>query len=875
MYLGSPIDFGFESNEDVETIERFFLWLGVNKHIKLSPLKFIKGKHEHNEYLNFVFENYVQRPQLITLYHFDGVEIVDFNETFKNVSPEKVILLLISDGRLKQKIEQSHGDSLLYQYGQAYNAIICPSYVQFQLQTLYNFSEFLLDDNQIPFLNKFQLNLEDGILQTHNIKTQECNYIISRLGAKLSFSELKIESVYEYIRNCKENDSKHEYGRKLYLAAFNYFKSIEDADFAKFEKDYYLLAEKGGAKDYRAVSEVYYSDNNTMPSQIISKYWIFDFPKRNGEDQIARYFGVKKIDSIAVSISEESILRNRHVSSKDFNFWFEKIKPFIFAHRLSTIKTDTLKKANLSSIKNVEIVLVSSVNYSFEGYPNNILLPGEYLKVGANKFVLCGEAGQSIESLKESSEFSEAFSEIICSVFLVSDKKDDYRAIFKDKKSLKDSLYLIKSKSLEDKLEESKALFGVSFQELDFWNACLELKGKKLTPDITQQTDLVQELKVNLGDNIELPDYYNKIDFENFNNKESYEFLKWICEFIEIDLLVLKQKMTEFIGLREWHFFRCKNLTYKIEEVFGKALLVSLLKKEAIEHKKFIEIRKTYNEFMDQASRNISSKEAYVFDVDYEKSLIDELNLKYDIDTTEVQLKDVSIVNFYEKELKDNNIEISDLSEEVQGLLYFEGYGDYLKEIFANLKKEENISTEDTPSDSVVLPIAKTLIYGKNAPIPTGKKAKIRPPLQFSKKREAQQKKAGKIAEKLVFNSLKKEYPEGNIQWVSGNSEQQGIIKDDSLGYDIRYTIDNSENWIFLEVKSVSNDSFIISAHEVYVAFEKGKLREKYHLGLVKDGRIHMIEDVFSTEEWKDNFELIQGVSSIRPLDFEVFFELP
>ncbi len=82
-------------------------------------------------------------------------------------------------------------------------------------------------------------------------------------------------------------------------------------------------------------------------------------------------------------------------------------------------------------------------------------------------------------------------------------------------------------------------------------------------------------------------------------------------------------------------------------------------------------------------------------------------------------------------------------------------------------------------------------------------------------------------------------------------------------------------NWIFLEVKSVSNDSFIISSHEVYVAFEKEKIGEKYHLALVKDGEIHMIEDFFNTDEWKDNFDLIQGVSSIRPLDFEVFFELP
>ena len=77
-----------------------------------------------------------------------------------------------------------------------------------------------------------------------------------------------------------------------------------------------------------------------------------------------------------------------------------------------------------------------------------------------------------------------------------------------------------------------------------------------------------------------------------------------------------------------------------------------------------------------------------------------------------------------------------------------------------------------------------------------------------------------------------------------------------------------------MEVKSVSNDSFIISSHEVYVAFEKQKMTEEYQLGLVIDGKIHIVEDFFNTDEWKDNFELIQGVSSIRPLDFEVFFQI-
>lgn len=873
-YLGSPLDFGFETTDDIEVVERFFLWLGVNKHVILNPIKFSKGKYEPNKYLNYVFEKYAETPSLVTQYHFEGDEIIDFENTFKKITAEKLILLISKDGRLKQKIEQSHGDSLWSQYGQAYNTIICPSYIQYQVQSLYNFSEFLLDNNDIPFLNKFQLKLEDGILQKHNIKEQECNYIISKLGAKLSFNELEIESVYEYIKTCKANDPKLDHGRKLYLAAFNYFKSFGDLDFLKFDKKYDLLAERDGIKEYVPVTEVYYSDNNTMPRQIISKYWIFDFPKRNGEDQIARYFGVKQIDSIAISINEASIANNLHSEAKEFNSWFLKIKPYLFAHRLNAIKTDALKRTNLASLKNVEIKLVSSINYSFDAYNNNILLPGEYLKVGPNKFILCGEEGCTLEGLKESSEFCEAFAEIICTLFLVSEKKDDYRAVFKDKNSLKDSLYIIKSKSLEDKLAEARILFGVSLQEINFWNALLKAYANTIRQDISQESELIIELKNILGGEFELPDYYKKVDFETFNNKESIDFLKWACKLTSLSLLELNKLLPYFNGIKDWHFSKFKNL-FSIEEIFGKALLLSLSNQGVAEQAKFYSIRKNYNEFVDKTNKRLSLENAYLFDIDYKQLLLDNLDSSYNINTKDAGLEDISILNYYEKLLDDYKIEISELPDEEKGLLYFKGNENHLKALLDKLKKEGDATTDkDIPSEDAVLPITKTLIGGKNAPLPKGKKTKVRPPLEFSKKREWQQKRAGKIAEKFVFNSLKKEYPNGKIQWLSGNSEQQGIVKDDSLGYDIRYTIDNSENWVFLEVKSVSNDSFIISAHEVYVAFEKEKIGEEYHLGLVKDGKIHIVEGFFNTDEWKDNFELIQGVSTIRPLDFEVFFQI-
>ena len=219
-YLTTSEDLGFDSSESPETLENFYLWLGVNKHIILKPIEFNRGAKDQDDYLNFVFPNIELRPKPVSQYYYEGLEIDNFIETFKNISPEKLILLLAKDERLKQKIDSSHGDILQYQYGQSYNPIICKSYIQFQLQSLYNFNEFLLDDNEIPFLNKFRFDIKNELFKKYGIKEPEINYILSKLGAKISFNELGIETIYDLIKNCKLKDPEFKYGRRLYFSTF-------------------------------------------------------------------------------------------------------------------------------------------------------------------------------------------------------------------------------------------------------------------------------------------------------------------------------------------------------------------------------------------------------------------------------------------------------------------------------------------------------------------------------------------------------------------------------------------------------------------------------------------------------------------------------
>lgn len=115
-------------------------------------------------------------------------------------------------------------------------------------------------------------------------------------------------------------------------------------------------------------------------------------------------------------------------------------------------------------------------------------------------------------------------------------------------------------------------------------------------------------------------------------------------------------------------------------------------------------------------------------------------------------------------------------------------------------------------------------------------------------------------------------YPDGEICWISDNSDENKVPLDDSKGYDIRYKILKSDiDWNDLEVKSISGDSFIKSSNEVKVGIEN---KNHYHLALVRGSDIHLVSEFFMDEERVTEFNTLSSNQFIRPLDYDVNFRL-
>lgn len=185
----------------------------------------------------------------------------------------------MKDERLRQSVlGLNNSDILFYQYGQNYpNLFGHPSYILFQLRTLNRFNNYLIESSEIPFINEQEFNYDDSLFKEYGISFHDIDYVLEKLGALRSFIDLPTERIYEIIKMSADLSTEHRYMRRMYLQAFDHFRSPKMKSSVEIIQDTKLLAIKNGSKDYRPIEEVYYSDNNILPEKIIQDLgcWIF------------------------------------------------------------------------------------------------------------------------------------------------------------------------------------------------------------------------------------------------------------------------------------------------------------------------------------------------------------------------------------------------------------------------------------------------------------------------------------------------------------------------------------------------------------------------------------------------------------------------
>jgi len=833
--------------EESDTVESFFLWLGVNKFSKIEANS-LQNNWAEKDYVEFSFKNGTERPDNFEISKIQKesfvFKIVDF-ELIKALPLSRLILLVCCDSFIRKQLEGNDERISWYYVTQRPTLTFKFSYLRYQFINSRIFSKFIMEDGNDQFNklinNDFDINYD--FLLSYGINKTDVKAILLKMGAKESFNELAPPDIYDILKSIPEKD-KSEKGtttQKIYKLALD--SLIEQNSKFPVPEGLEFFAKKENAEKYCPSAEVYYSDNTILPKKILNTLFLLNMPKRSGEDKVEQYFGVKSLREFKISLNTESIRHNG--CSSDVNRFFDSIKPYLLAYRLNSpnlkrkFNDSESKRREAKLIRQCNIYIIDQCSFHFGEKTNVQVEQKEFINI-KDDFYYRDSHIHSLEDLKKDSVFCDAFAEMICIVFKVNDLKNDFRQILKN--DLSDTIHLAKQDMESEKIVEAFELLGISRIEIDFWNLLLDIKGKlHLKEPIENHIKLITSLKNALG--FQISEGYNNVDFETFETRESYELLKRIVTELEI-------KLPEILptGLANFHMAEFLT-TIKNQEHKFRQLLWSKFENQKESQPEFIKALNVYSFGLKSILHKKIEHFKFSFDLSYNDELfflvLKETGIDLRLSTAEVAIK-----NHYLKLLLKYIIEENDISEDkIRSLLYFQGNDveleDYLK-LNHPLVDDPESKTGNAESENQRGNLINAKIE-KGGKVFNGKSGLNGPGSSWvhNNKAEKGKRKKGKAAEQLVYNTLVDGFGRENVRWVSGNSNTPD--KNDKLHYDIEYK-NNEGQWKHLEVKSISDDYFIITNSEKELGLS---FPDKYEMALVRDKDIFLVKDIFKFQDYE------------------------
>jgi hypothetical protein len=859
----APVDYWLLSNSDPDSIESFFLWLGVNKYSKITQIN-LQNNWAQKEYIDFVFANGTVKPDNFEINRIQKDSFVSKIERFdeiKKLSINKIILFALKDVSIRKLLEAN--EEKINWYYVTWRPAILPSFSfpRFQFLRSNLFTKYILEEGGED-LNKlinedFQIDFK--FLEQYGINRTEVKSILIKLGARESFNEIPPQNIYEILKAIPDNDvsKKGKATQTIYKMALESLVKQESTFPVPDNIEYFSrIADK---VEYQPRALVYYSDNSILPKKILNTLPLLNLPKRIGEDNVEKYFGVKSLREFKIQIDEQNLKFN--VCDTELNRFFESIKPYLLAYRLESpnlkkrINDNETKRKEANTLKQCRIHIVTHCMYKFGDNEEIPIDEKEFINMG-DTFYYKECSFLTVDELKKDSIFCDAFAEMMCIIFKVNDLNNDFRQILKN--DIQDTIHLTNRDLDKEKVEEAFQLLGISRIEINFWKNVFSQKNKKLFEPIHNTEELKLKVYENLG--VKIPEGYVNVDFEHFGNNESYELICLLCNVLN---LTVKQVLPA--GLYSYHkkefIASIKDNEYKFKQ---NVWLV--LKNKSSEQGTFIHILNNYNlNFINQLDSEIHSHN-YDLKVDYLLIIKSHIynHFKIDIDIPFFDITEVQ--NKYENILEKYNIEEVDIADDkIRSLFFFEGNTEQIeKYLVKQFGTEEKSSSEN--DDSKLIGELVNISLSKNDKILQVSSGHGNGSWVHSGISDKGKKRKGKKAELLAYETLVNKYGVENVKWVSGNSITPD--KNDKLHYDIEYKSESGV-WKYLEVKAISDNQFILSSSEK----DKGISEpDKFEIALVNDTTIYMVKDIFNFnlgETFEYNSKFVAHAK-----DYVIFFDI-
>ncbi|PQJ31104.1 hypothetical protein BST92_03815 [Nonlabens arenilitoris] len=850
QYLMKRSFWGFQG-ENVDEIERFFLWLGVNKYARLITLPLDKYASKSG-YFNYIFKQ--ANPSKPSNFQIDRINrgtSITYIGNIKDIllmDATRQILLILKDSTIRSKIEQLDTKYFWKYFQTNYTLITSISFIRYQFLKANKFTSYVFEDgnDSLQRLINKDIEIDFGRLNKYNCHKSEISNILVKLGAKQNIDSLKPTVLYNVLLNIPKvyTIQKNRGVQGLYkkiVDALDYQNSLKPISKAQIPKDLLLFAKKGDESVLLEPNKVFYSNNSVLPAKIEQTLPILDFPKRAGQEKAERFLGIQITDASQLKVNKPvqySDLNN------DFQNHFEILKVPLLLYRLYSkslpkdISTKEAISQNVSYLKKCSIDIVSRCSYNYSNETNVFLEDFEFAIFDSTYYLKIPENYKYNELIK-ASKFSDAFAEIMSIQFNVTELKNDFRFLIRN--DINDTLHLITQDFDTDKIRLVKNYFGMPALEENFWKNIYEIKGVTFPEKIVKQKELVASIKNDLSIEI-TPDYY-KFDFEECSNKETYNYLAYLIDVLETSLDVIYPN-----GIEVYHFERLRNYResneLKVTSIIWDYLNVN--KKEQSKFLNYLDIFK-----LSALKMFFELEDKFKLSLNYAEQFSNFIESKLPIKIKDYTGETAPVKNQYKHFQSSYSFELDDLEDEIKSLFYFEGNDikieNYLKLNYSDQvisSNTEAVELKEEVNEENPLKIIDSTLSKKNISIQrsssiykgTGKKR-----MTFSNSINERKNISGKNAEIRAFKSYKNKYGEDKVKWVSRYSSTPD--NNDNLQYDLKYE-DEKGVWRYVEVKSLSYDnSIIITKAEREYGIQNNLL---YEFALVNNDGIHRVANPFS-----------------------------
>lgn len=728
-------------------------------------------------------------------------------------------------------------------------------------------------DDMSPLIEIPAYEMSIGIFKSHNIKQDDIEYILKKVGVAPDFGKLADETIYDILASLESSDPEGKKAESIYRQIIKskpleWAREIRNAVARnRFVAKGTLLAKHGGKLEYRAVKDVYYVENITFCRQIIDKFSIAKIPRRSGNEQVRDIFGVTPLEDIKFGLADPTEV---HPLNSDFARAFESFKPYVLVFRLERGTFGV----ELNKLKRLKIVLCTHIpaKYEFDDKKEDLVLhPYEHVYVSEENtayVLLESKKHSNISDLKEDITFCEAFAEILTGILKVGENRKDYRDLFPKNRRQRD---ITIRNDLDDpelaKLRQAKQFFGgLSELELEFWESVLRTKGKPETlEEDKKKADTVGWISEELGlDSEFVKEIYEGIYYEEYNSTNNLPFFKRLFENLGVSVRDFNRHSHKEIDFRDCIRKEIEREKCRLRSKF-KSLAFAILKEGGIEQKKrFVNFLEAFD------SSSVETK----FDINKELKLDIEGCMNILLKRAPFEALNIDYGNLHEKRDDDPDGEyaknkkgfekkidetgggyIEDIESflnvpENRSLLYF-GEINELVERFD--KKYSRPSKEGEPEGGAVRKKKSIMLNGVDVEYdeddyealarsvdedlkndyyeieshePSKPEEKVSEgtghggggPLRGSVKKRT--KEIGFLGEKYVYEALVKEHTKEKVIWASDYARKVNVNPEgrDDIGYDIRYS-DEKGNTHYVEVKATKNDEPIFSISRAEVRF--------------------------------------------------------